>query len=295
MSTVPARTVLVTGATGRVGRHVVDGLLARAVHVRALTRSPETAGLPESVDVVPGDLAHPETVAAAAASTDAAFLLWPGFSPDGSAEVVQALARHVPHLVYLSAARLRPGEDGPTAGVWADIEQQIEAAGPTWTFVRGGGFAANTLEWAEQVRSGGDTVRLPYPDSARSLVHEQDLADVIVKALVDRRHAGRSYAVTGPETLTQRDQVRAVGEALGRDLAVRELTPQEFLDSVGPEASPYYETALPYWASLVAHPERTTDDVARVTGRPARSFARWARDHAADFVPTCPNARTQSA
>lgn len=283
MSTVHAGTVLVTGATGTVGRHVVAGLLAEGVRVRALVRRPPTAALPAGVEVVPGDLGRPGSVGAAADGADAAFLLWPGFSAAGADDVVTQLARRVPHVVHLSAARLQHGEEGATAGVWADVEALLQASGARATFLRAGGFAANTLAWAPRIRAG-DTVALPHPDAARSLVHERDVADVAVRALVDPALTGRMVAVTGPEVLTQRAQVRAIGAAVGRDLRVVEQSTEdalgEYAATMGAE---YAAAALAHWATLVDEPERATDDVERVTGHPARPFARWARDHVADF------------
>jgi uncharacterized protein YbjT (DUF2867 family)/ketosteroid isomerase-like protein len=278
------RTVLVIGATGNVGRHVVAGLLEEGARVRALVRRPLTAALPGDVSVTQGDLERPETVATAAEGADAAFLLWPGFSSAGASDVVTELARHVAHVVYLSAARLQHGAEGAMPGVWSDLERLIEASGLSWTFVRAGGFAANTLEWADQIRSG-DTVRIPYPNAARSLVHERDTADVAVRCLVDPGHAGRALAVTGPHVLTQLEQVRAIGAAIGRELQVEEQPAdsarRRYEAVLGAE---YADGALAYWASLVDAPERATGDVESVTGRPARTFAQWARDHAADFA-----------
>jgi uncharacterized protein YbjT (DUF2867 family) len=198
--------------------------------------------------------------------------------------VVDALAAHAGHLVYLSAARLQQDENGVLKGVWADVERAIERSGATWTFVRAGGFAANTLEWAEQIRAG-DTVRVPYPDAARSLVHERDIADVAVRALLDRGLAGRSVPVTGPEVLTQREQVAAIGAAIGRELHVHAQPPEEarrqYAAMMGEQ---HAGTAVAHWATLVEAPERATGDVERITGHPARAFADWAREHAEDFT-----------
>lgn len=278
------RTFLVTGATGKVGRHVVAGLLVHGARVRALVRRPLTAGLPAEVEVIRGDLGRPETVAAAADGADATFLLWPGFSAAGAPEVVTQLARHVSHVVYLSAARLQHDDEGAMAGVWGDLEALIQASGVGWTFVRAGGFAANTLEWAGQIRAG-DTVQIPSPDAARALVHERDIADVAVHALVDSALAGRAFAVTGPEVLTQREQVGTIGAAIGRELRVQEQSAdaarRHYEAVMGAE---HAAGAVAHWASLVDAPERATADVERVTGHPARTFAQWARDHAGDFA-----------
>jgi uncharacterized protein YbjT (DUF2867 family) len=279
------RTVLVIGATGKVGRHVVAGLLEHGAAVKALVRHPLTAGLPDEVSVIQGELEGPHTVGTAAEGADAAFLLWPSFSAAGSSVVVMELARHVSHVVYLSAARLRQGETGVMEGVWADVEREIEHSGMTWTFVRAGGFAANTLGWASQIRAG-DEISIPYPRAARSLVHERDIADVAVRALLDPGRGNDAFAVTGPEVLTQLEQVRAIGEAIGRPLRVREqpldVARRELAAVMGDE---YAGSAIAHWATLAEAPERATDDVERVTGHPARTFAQWALDHVDDFIP----------
>jgi uncharacterized protein YbjT (DUF2867 family) len=275
-------TVLVIGATGRVGRHVVSGLREHGVRVTALARRPQSAGF------VQGDVQRPHTVGAAAEGADAAFLLWPSFSPAGAHEVVTELARHVSHVVYLSSARLQRDDQGATAGVWADVERLIEGSGMAWTFLRAGGFAANTLGWADQIRAG-DEVAIPFPRAARSLVHERDIADVAVRALMEPGRGNEAFTVTGPEVLTQIEQVDAIGEAIGRQLRVREQPPEaarrELAAIMGDE---FADASIAYWASLVDTPERATDDVERVTGHPARTFAQWARDHVDDFAPSRP-------
>lgn len=280
------RTVLVIGATGRTGRHVVAGLLERDVDVRALVRHRLIANLPDQVTTVQGTLEDSATLTEAARGADAAFLLWPMAEVD-PATVVSALASQVQHVVYLSAAGDLARTDGDAeamAGIYAQVEQAIMDSGVTWTFVRAGGFAANTLEWAEQVRAG-DTVRTPYPDAGRSLIHERDIADVAVEALLDPDLAGRAVAITGPETLTQREQVAAIGAALGRGLHV-ESQPIEEARAVYAEmmGEDFAEQALTYWGTLVDAPELVRDGVRKVAGHPPRSFAEWARDHTGDFV-----------
>jgi len=276
--------VLVIGATGRTGRHVVAGLLDHGVEVRALVRTPLTAALPEEVEVVQGDLDDPASVARAAEGADAAFLLWHRFSVDGGEEVVAALADHIGHIVYLSAANLGAGRtDGPVEGVWADMEGLIEQTPVTHTFVRGGGFAANALQWADQIRSG-DTVRIPFPRAARSLVDERDLAEVSVRGLLDPGLLGATPAVTGPQTLTQEEQVHAIGTALSRTLVVEEQPVEEarreYAAFMGEE---YAAAALSHWEMLVDRPEPPRDGVQKILGRPARTFAEWAAYHAEDF------------
>ncbi len=272
------------GATGRTGRHVVTGLIEHGLHVRALARTPVVAGLPDEVEVVEGDLDDPASVAAAAKGADAAFLLWHTFSSEGAEEVVAAVAEHVGHIVYLSAVDLGDDDgDGPMEGVWADVEALIEQAPVTHTFVRGGGFAANTLEWAGQIRSG-DTVRLPFPRAARSLVDERDLAAVAVRGLVDPELAGEAVSVTGPRTLTQEEQVHAIGAALGRTLVVEQQPYDEAYEELaGAIGDDYAEAVLSYGQTLEEHPEPPRNGVQETLGRPPHSFADWAVHHAADF------------
>jgi uncharacterized protein YbjT (DUF2867 family) len=280
----PSRTVLVTGATGRTGRHVVAGLRSAGVGVRALTRSPDQTEADDGVTPTVGDLTRPETLTAAAEGVDAIFLLWPSFSSDQAEESIAALCDSEPHVVYLSAAALQGPPGRPMQGVWSEVESLVERATSRWTFVRGGGFATNTLQWADQIRAG-DVVRLPFPEAGRSVVHERDIADVAVAALTNPAHVGRSYAVTGPEVLTQTEQVRQIGDAIGRTLRVEpeplEETRTWMTEGFGDPA--VVETSIAHWSSLVDTPERVSDDVVRVTGNPARTFRQWADDHAGDF------------
>ncbi len=279
--------VLVTGATGNVGRHVVSLLIENGVRTRALTRRPEIAGLPDGVEVVGGDLTDPASWEAALDGVGAVFLLWPSFTAEGAAPVVDAVAERVHRIVYLSSSvvqddRATPGD----GGVWGEIERLVERSGAEWTFLRAGGFAANTLAWADQIKTG-DVVRAPYGKAARSLIHEADIAAVAVRALTENGHAGRKYVLTGPEAITQEEQVRIIGETIGRPLRWEEQPLEEARKEVAAfmgEAGA--EQALAYWATLVDHPEPVTMTVEKVTGRPARTFREWARDHAADFHPS---------
>jgi uncharacterized protein YbjT (DUF2867 family) len=186
----------------------------------------------------------------------------------------------VGRIVYLSAQAAGEQPDS----FWAQLERLIEASGAAWTFLRPVGFAGNTLMWADQIRSG-DVVRWPYGEAARSLIHERDIAAVAVRALTEDRHAGASYVLTGPATLTQVEQVEAIGAVIGRPLRWEEMPRDAALayltEAFGDAA--FAEGALEAWAQFVTHPEPVTSTVQQVTGAPARSFAEWATDHAGDF------------
>jgi uncharacterized protein YbjT (DUF2867 family) len=203
------------------------------------------------------------------------FLVWPFFSADGADDVVDILAPSGGRVVYLSAEAAGERPDS----FWARVEDAIERSATEWTFLRPTGFAANTLMWADQIREGG-VVRWPFGQAARSLIHERDIADVAVRALTEDGHAGARYVLTGPEALTQAEQVRQIGVALGRDLRWEEMSREDAERELSGRVP---ETALDTWASFVETPEVVTTTVQEVTGRPARPFADWARDHAADF------------
>lgn len=168
--------------------------------------------------------------------------------------------------------------------MYAALERRIRGSGLRWTFLRPGGFAANTLMWADQIRAGG-VVRWPCGAAGRSLIDERDIAAVAVRVLTGEGHDGEAYHLTGPETLTQETQVRIIGEVVGRDVRWEEITPEEGRDALLAAGWPpsFAEGAPAAWAAMVDTPEPVTDTVERITGRPARTFRAWVADHADAF------------
>jgi uncharacterized protein YbjT (DUF2867 family) len=138
--------------------------------------------------------------------------------------------------------------------------------------------------WAEQIKND-DVVRWPFANAARSLIHEADIARVAVRALVDGWHAGRTYVLSGPESLTQAEQIAAIGAAIGRSLRFEEIPPDEarpgLVAAFGDEA--FVDSALRTWESFIDDPEIVTDTVAGITGNPATPLQDWADQHATEF------------
>jgi uncharacterized protein YbjT (DUF2867 family) len=286
------QTILVTGATGNVGRHITTQLRDAGVTVRALSRDPSSPRLPAGVTVSRGDLTDPDSLRNAAAQwggADAAFLLWPFLTAQGAEAAVSAIAGHVRRIVFLSAISVHDGAPPEANGVWGEVEHAVEQSGAEWTFLRAGGFAANALAWADQIRSDG-VVRWVYGEAARSLIHERDIADVAVRALTDGKHVGAKYVLTGPEAITQADQARIIGEVTGLPVRWEEASPEAIREQLaaitGDRA--FADQALAYWASLVTQPETVTHVVEEITGIRARTFRDWARDHVDDFRPRSP-------
>ena len=268
-------TVLVTGATGNIGRRVVDHLLAAgATGVRALTADPRRAALPAGVEVVVGHLCRPDTVAPALVGVDRMYL---APVPETAAAVLDlAVAAGVRHVVDLS---------GEHESWWGGVTRAVEASGAAWTHLWPGDFMENTFSWAPQVRATG-TVREPWPHGASAPIAMDDIAAVAAVALAGDEHIGRALSLTGPETLTRVELLDRLATALGRELRFVESTRDEAVaalaEAMGEDAGWYVDAVLAGSAEHAPGPDPTVEQVLR---RPATTFARWAAAHADRFRP----------
>ncbi|MYS86861.1 NAD(P)H-binding protein [Embleya scabrispora] len=282
-------TILVTGATGTVGRHVVARLVAAGRPVRALTRTPETAGLPKGVDVVKGDLNR--SGALAFDGVRSVFLIAGIFDPAHAADLAQALvgravAAGVARIVTLTSSAVTTGRGGHYDTLHA-VEQVVEKCQVAWTHVRPGEFAVNKLDvWGASIRNES-MVRNAYPDGIGVPIHEADIADVAAIALTRDGHAGRAYDLTGPEALTHREQAQAIGAGLGRAIAFEGLTygqaRRAYLEAGFP--AEIAEFILGYQAEYAEEPPSVSPTFEQVTGKKGRTLAQWAVDHAAELAP----------
>ena len=276
--------VVVFGARGNVGRHVASGLLAAGETVRATSRKPDAAGVSPGVEVVAADLERPDTLPAALEGAEKVFLY---AKPDGVEGFVEAAASAgVQHVVLLSSAAVvtPDAERNPIARQHRTVELAIERSGIDWTFIRPGMFATNTLWWWQRPIRDKGVVRNPYPDGQTAPVHERDMAAVAVTALTRPGHRRQAYTVFGPESLTLRQQVEHIGNALGRPIRFEVISADEAraeLSTTIPAIG--VETFLRHWAAHNGTPAQISTTVEDVTGRPARTFAQWAVDHADDF------------
>jgi uncharacterized protein YbjT (DUF2867 family) len=281
------RPVLVTGATGRVGRAVVAELLDAGVPVRALTRHPATAGLPAAVDVVAGDLTVPESLDASLQGIGAAFLVWTA-PPSTAPLVVERLALHTRRVVFLSSPHRTPHpffqQPNPVADLHAGIERLISAVDISSTIIRPGMFASNARFWWASMIRDGDVVRWPYGAAETAPIDERDIAAVAARALYEDGHAGGDYVLTGPKSLSQAEQVRIIGDAIGRRIRFEQLSPEEFRREMADRApGPWADMLLAAWSATIGHRALVTSTVADVVGSAARTFHQWATDHADTF------------
>lgn len=277
--------ILVVGATGQFGRQAVEALAAAGTQVRALTRKPGDAGLPEGVEVVGGDLTRPETLEAAVRGVKKVLLVLPyGLDPGGLLAAAQKAG--VEYVVFLSAATI---DDHATeqrdviSAYHANVERAIQDAGFGWTFLRILFPAINTLPFGMQL-SAGDVIRAPYANAASSYVHERDVADVAVKVLTQDGHTAKVYELTGPESLTQQEAVRVLGEGLGRQLSFVELDPGPVIQQLSQFMDAEFVKALfAHMAASAGTPATVNNTVLEITQHPARGYREWVADHVVDF------------
>jgi uncharacterized protein YbjT (DUF2867 family) len=261
--------ILVTGATGNVGRMVVDELLARgATDVRALTVDPAAADLPDGVEVVRGFLGRVATLPDALAGVEALYL---APHPATVFEVGRLAAEAgVRHIVDMAGAK---------GGPWQVIEEGVEASGVAWTHLEPGEFMANATLWAAQIQAG-DVVRDAWGDVINAPVAQEDIAAAAAHVLLSGGHSGRAYELTGPEALSRREKVAAIGRALGRDLRYVELTGDEAVAQFELAMGEYGRWYLDGLAELASYPQAAGSTVADLLGRPAMTYEEWARRHA---------------
>ncbi|MGW1124514.1 NAD(P)H-binding protein [Streptomyces sp. NPDC002526] len=275
--------ILVTGATGNIGSALLRELYAQgAGPLRALTRDISRAAFPGGVQAVEGDLAVPESLGPALAGARSLFL--PSrVGPD--AEIIAAARRAgVEHVVLVSSITvLTHPHLGPAAENQA-VERLLKDSGMDWTALRPTQFASNALMWAASIRSG-ETVRAPFADTGLPTIHPGDIASVARVALTESGHRGRTYALTGPEPVSARHQVAAIGTAVGREVPFTGIGRQEarawMAEVFGAEAA---DAVLDVTGGDVNDELLAVRDTVRhLTGRPARPFRQWAAEHADAF------------
>jgi uncharacterized protein YbjT (DUF2867 family) len=282
--------ILVTGATGTIGRPLVDLLTSEGAKVRAVTRNPQAAAnLPAGVEVVEGDLSRPDTITPFLDGVTAVFL-HPRAVGLAAAELL-ALARErgVQRVVALSAMNVDDPLDEQPSRFNGDRNKEVEdaavASGLAWVSLRASSFAVNTLQaWGAQIRAG-DVVRYPYASFAEALIHERDLAGVGARALLTDALVGRRPVLTGPQSLTHQQMVAIIGEVLGRPLRYQEIPTAVAMRGMVQHGlhEPFVEALMARYARGVGQAAPVTGEVERILGRPARTYARWVADHAAAF------------
>ena len=275
--------IVVTGATGNVGRPLVQALAAAGEKVTAASRHIS----PSDVRTVAADLTVPESLRPAFDGADALFL------HDGatSAEALRApdilavaKAGGIRKVVVLSSMGVRTRPESHSHGVlMRSLEDAVQQSGLEWTILRPGGFHSNAYAWAGSIRADR-TVTAPFGDVGTPTIDPADIAGVAAVALRADGHAGLIHELTGPALTTPRQRAEAIAAALGE--------PVRFVEQTRDEARTQMLTFMPEWAvetTLTVLGEPTPAEleisptVQRLLGRPPRAFADWARDHVSAF------------
>jgi uncharacterized protein YbjT (DUF2867 family) len=269
--------ILVTGATGNVGRPLVERLVQEGHQVRALTRNPAKANLPAGAEVIAGDLTKPDTLASALDGVAGLHLINFGgddYAPLQTGQEIFALAEKagVQRVTVLRG------------GYETTIEEAAKASSLAWTFLEPVEFMSGALDYAESIRTEG-VVRQPFADRKTAAVHDADIASVAAAVLTSDGHGGRSYTITGPEVITPRAMVWSIGTVLGRDIPFIELTVEQAQAEWQAAGMPQEIIDFMMWA-YGSTPEvgyTVVPTVEQVTGRPPRTFAQWAAENVDKF------------
>ena len=271
-------TIVVTGATGNVGRPLVSELAAAGARVWAVTRTPEAAGFPDGVEAV---------YSAVDALPGATAVFLNSRALGGELADVVALARRsgVTKLVALSAINADDDFSRQPSRFRGDRNKEVEQlavdSGLDWVSLRPAVFASNFVGmWSAQVRTG-DVVGGPYAAASAAPIVETDIAAVAAQALLTDELVGQRIPLTGPQALTNSELVGTIGTVLGRPLRYLEVPAdvvrQRFIGlGLGAEFADAYAAML---ADALDKPALVTREVEKITGRPATSFAQWVSDH----------------
>src|SRR6266536_1980112 len=256
--------ILVTGATGNVGRELTRALAARGESVRVLARKPDQASFPAGVQVAEGDLEDPESVAPALDGVGKVFLLG-GFAAAGVLRRIRAAGAG--HVVLLTSRCVIGGNpENAVTRMWLDAEAAVRDSGIGWTILRPSGFQSNALRWLPQLRIG-------------------DVVAVGSVVLTGPGHEGAALTLSGPEPLTPGEQVAVLGRALRRPLRYEPLSDDEARASMADDGAPasLIDAFFRFFSAGEFNDSAITTTVRKITGRPPRTFDHWAHAHAGLF------------
>lgn len=280
--------ILVIGATGNVGGAALRELARAGAPVRALSRNPDRVPpLGPSVEAVHGDVERPETIAAALAGVDRVLLCAnAGDLPAREAEVM-ALAEDagVAHLVLLSS--LGVAYNAGSGPEHAPSERRLQASPSlAWTILRPIAFMSNALRWARSITATG-AFEEPTGEGRQAMIHPADIGAVAAVALTTPGHEGRTYDLTGPESLTSAQYAHTLSVVLGRPVRHADIAEDAYRAQFTRYGAPpaLIDSILAYFALVrTGRLDMVTPDVEALLGRPARSFHDWATQYATAFA-----------
>ncbi|MFE4830736.1 SDR family oxidoreductase [Streptomyces sp. NPDC056672] len=271
--------IVVTGATGNIGRILVPLLAEAGEDTVAVSRRPQPEGLPAGVRYAQADLGTSTSMRPVLDGADALFLLLGGelnsHGESPSTLLDTALDAGVKRIVLLSSQINSTRPEVLSHTRLREFEAAVRASGADYTILRPGGFASNALAWADSVRTKR-TVLAPFGDVALPVIDPADIAAVAASALREEGHSGRTYELTGPEAVSPRQQAAAISRALGEDLDFVELTREQahaHMTQFMPEE--VIDGTLDVLGVPLPTEQTISPDVETVLRRPARTFDEW--------------------
>lgn len=279
--------ILVTGATGTIGRHVVAQLIEAGHKPRLLVRSPaKVKEFEGKVEVVKGDLDDAAALATAMKGCDRLFLLTAGLDgPRLEAKAIDAAkAAGIKHVVKLSV--IGAEYEAVSFGKWHRAnEKKLEASGLEWTFIRPGNFMTNTLMWADTIKKDG-AIYQPVGNGKYAPIDPADIAAVAVKALTTSGHAGKAYALTGPESFTTQQLADVIGKAIGKTVKHVDVPPEAAKGGMLAAGMPegYVNALLELLAVMKSGgTDMVSPAFGELMGKKPKSFEQWVAENAAAF------------
>jgi uncharacterized protein YbjT (DUF2867 family) len=275
--------ILVTGATGNVGRPLVTQLAAAGVEVRAVTRRPDTARFPDGVKAV-------GTAAEGLHGASAVFLNSRALSDELEPVVRRARREGVTRLVALSAINADDDFSRQPSRFRGDRNKEVEQlavdSGLEWVSLRPTVFITNFFAmWAPQIQAG-DVVNGPYATASTAPIVDRDISAVAGTALLTDELVGQKIPLTGPQAFTNAEMVEVIGSVLGRSLRYQEVPAdvvrQRFV-GLGFSAE-FADAYIAYLEATVAKPALVTHEVEKILGRPAETFADAVSAHQDLFI-----------
>jgi uncharacterized protein YbjT (DUF2867 family) len=279
--------ILITGASGNVGREVVKQIAQTGVQVRAAYQSvSKAAAAPSGVQLVTMDYNQPATVRAALNGVDRVFLVGPPTSNivalerKAIDEIKRSGARQVVKLSAMGGrAAIFPGQH-------ADSEDYIKSSGVTYTFLRPNGFMQNFVNYNAGTINSQNAFYGCQGDGKVSHIDIRDIAAVAVKTLIEDGHQGKIYTLTGPAALSNAEAAQILSDDLAREIGYVDLPPAQFKQAL-------LGAGVPEWsADALIDLQRlyreggasaVTSDVERLLNRKPTSFEQFSRDHRQAF------------
>jgi uncharacterized protein YbjT (DUF2867 family) len=278
--------VLVTGGDGGVGANIVSQLCDTGVTVRAMSRCPRDGQCP-GIETIAGDLTQPSTMRPALDGVDAVFL-YPFTNPNQLDELISEMKlAGVAKVVVLSTIDTTRTEDFVeyNKGRHLAVENAVAEGGFAYVCLRPGAFARNAIRfWAQQIRRDR-RVRLPFPESQQAPIADKDIAAVAARALTSAELDGQRIVLTGPQSLTMKQQVGLISEAIAKPIAVEAISESEARLLYGQVLPPeYLDLLIKQWAYEVSEPADVTTAVEQITGHAPVDYLNWAICHRTHFV-----------